>query len=181
MASRMSKKTWLIIVTLIIAILASIGIALSCNFFGPSDSTSASNETPDFTLPTLTGTDITLSDLKGTPVVLDFWTTVCHNCQAELPYFEAVAQQSEGEIEVIAIDVGESALTVQNFFGYVPTMIVALDENRKTFVNYCQNYNNPYEAVPFTIFIDSEGIVKYVKLGTFKNEAELLDTLHSVF
>jgi thiol-disulfide isomerase/thioredoxin len=181
MASRMSKKTWLIMVILIIAFLALVGIALSCGFFSPSDSTSASNETPDFTLPTLTGTDITLSDLEGTPVVLDFWTTVCHNCQAELPYFEDVAQQSEGEIEVIAIDVGESASTVQNFFGCEPTMIVALDENRKTFVNYCQNYDNPQRAVPFTIFIDSEGIVKYVKLGAFENEAELWDTLHSVF
>jgi thiol-disulfide isomerase/thioredoxin len=181
MASRMSKKTWLIMITLIIAVLALVGIALSCSFFGPSNSTPALNETPDFTLPTLTGANITLSELKGTPVVLHFWTTVCHTCVSELPYFEDVAQQSEGEIEVIAIDVRESVSTVQNFFSYEPTMIVALDENRETFLNYCRNYNDPQRTVPFTVFVDSEGIVKYAKLGPFENEAELWDTLHSVF
>jgi peroxiredoxin len=182
MANRMSKKTWLIMVTLIVVTLALVGIALSCSFFGPSDSTSASNETPDFTLPTLTGTDITLSDLKGTLVVLNFWTTVCHNCKAEMPYFEDVAHQSEGEIEVIAIDVGESASTVQEFFGdYEPPMPVALDSNKKVFLNYCRNYNNPQRGVPFTIFVDSEGVVKHVKLGGFTSEAELWDILHSVF
>jgi thiol-disulfide isomerase/thioredoxin len=188
MGNRMSRKTWLIMITLIITVLALVGIAPSCSFFSLSGSTSASNWTPasnetapDFTLPTLTGASITLSELKGTPVVLHFWTTDCHTCRSELPYFEDVAQQSEGEIEVIAIDVGQSVSTVQKFFSYEPTMIVALDENKKTFVNYCLNYNDPQRGVPFTLFVDSEGVVKYVQLGPFENEAALLDTLDSVF
>jgi thiol-disulfide isomerase/thioredoxin len=188
MASRMPKKTWSILITLVVTVLALVGIAPSCSFFSPSGSTSAlhwtpaSNETaPDFTLPTLTGANITLSELKGTPVVLHFWTTDCHTCRSELPYFEDVAQQSEGQIEVIAIDVGQNLSTVQKFFSYEPTMIVALDKNKKTLVSYCLEYNNPQRGAPFTIFIDSEGVAKYVQLGPFKNEAELWDALHSVF
>ena len=77
-------------VTFIITILALVGIALSCNLFGSADSTPALNETPDFTLPTMTVADITLSELKVTPVVLHFWTTVCHKCVSELPYLENV-------------------------------------------------------------------------------------------
>jgi thiol-disulfide isomerase/thioredoxin len=177
MAGRMSKKTWSKMITLIIAVLALVGITLSCNSPSPLGS-----KAPDFTLPTLTGANITLSELEGTPVVLNFWATWCPYCRDDLPYFEDVAQQSEGEIKVIAIDVGESAATVQNFFGeYEPTMIVALDENRGVFVNYCQNYNNARGSIPFTLFVDSEGLVKYTKVGAFASEAALWDVLHNVF
>ena len=173
MASRMSKK--LIRITLIIAVLALAGVALSCS------SSLLSQEAPDFTLPTMTGANITLSELEGTPVVLNFWATWCGPCRAELPYFEAVAQESEGEIKVIAINVGESASTVQTFFGdYEPTMIVALDENREVFVNYCQE-DNPRGYIPITFFVDSEGIVKHIKIGAFQTKTELWDTLDSVF
>ena len=174
MAGRMSK-TWLIRITLIIAVLTLVGGTLSCN------SSLLSEEAPDFILPTMTGSVITLSELEGTPVVLNFWATWCNPCREELPYFEAVAQESEGEIKVIAIDVGESASTVQTFFGdYEPTMIVALDENSEVFVSYCEK-DNPRRYLPITFFVDSEGIVQHIKIGAFTSEAELWDTLQSVF
>jgi thiol-disulfide isomerase/thioredoxin len=175
MAIRMSK-TWLIRVTLIIAVLALAGIALSCS------SSSSPSEAPDFTLPTLTGANITLSELEGTPVVLNFWSISCSWCRKQLPYLENVAQQSGGEIKVIAVNIVDNAASVQNFFGdYEPTMIIALDSNRETFVNYCQNYNNTRGAIPFTLFVDSEGMVQYVKIGAFSSEEEVWDKLHSVF
>jgi len=129
----------------------------------------------------MAGANITLSELEGTPVVLNFWASFCNPCRTELPYFEAVAQESEGEIGVIAMNVGESASTVQAFFGgYEPTMMVALDENGKTFVDYCRQ-DNPQWYIPITFFIDSEGIVQDIKIGAFANEAELWDTLNDVF
>jgi len=173
MASRMSKT--LIRITLIIVVLTIVGGALSCS------SSLLSQEAPDFTLPTMTGANITLSELEGAPVVINFWATTCGHCIVELPYFEAVAQESEGEIKVIAINVGQTASTVQTFFDdYEPTMIVALDKNGKVFMNYCQE-DNPRWYIPITFFIDSEGIVQYIKLGAFTSETELWDTLDSVF
>jgi len=185
MDSRMSKKTWLIRITLIITVLALVGGTLSCNSSSPSDSTLQSHEAPDFTLPTLTGANITLSELEGTPVVLNFWATWCGPCRSELPYFEAVAQENEGEIKVIAINVGESASSVQDYFQDhfgegEPTMIVALDGSGEVFVNYCQK-DNPQWYIPITFFIDSEGIVQYIKIGAFASEGELWETLDSVF
>ena len=182
MASIISKKTWLIMITLIITVPALVGIAVSCSFFGSSDSTSALNETPDFTLPTLTGADITLSELKGTPVVLNFWSICCPYCRQQLPYFEDVAQQGEGGIKVIAIDIYDSASEIQDFFGdHKPTMTIALDSNREAFADYCRAYNNALGSIPFTLFVDSEGIVKYAQRGAFTSEAALWDILHSVF
>jgi len=173
MASRMSKK--LIRITLMIAVLALVGVALSCN------SSLLSQEAPDFTLPTMTGANITLSELEGTPVVLNFWATTCPACVVELPYFEAVAQESGGEIKVIAINIGQSLSTIQTFFDdYEPTMIVALDGNTEVFQTYNQ-HDNPRWYIPITFFIDSEGIVQYIKIGAFQSKTELWDTLNDVF
>ena len=175
MASRMSKKNWLIRITLIIVVLALVGGALSC------DSSLLSQKAPDFTLPTLTGANITLSELEGTLVVINFWATNCPYCLEELPYFEAVAQGSEGAIKVIAINVGQSLSTVQTFFGeYEPTMIVALDTNGEVFVSYSEG-DNSRMYIPFTLFVDSEGIVQYIKVGAFQSETELWNALNSVF
>ncbi|MDH4300377.1 MAG: redoxin family protein, partial [Dehalococcoidia bacterium] len=89
---------------------------------------------------------------------------------------------AEGQIEVIAANIVDSAASVQSFFGdYEPTMIVALDENAEVFVNYCQNFGNSRGYIPFTLFIDSEGLVQYVKIGAFTSEEALWNTLHDVF
>ena len=172
MASRMSKKTRLIVVVLVIVIAAIVGIALSRNSSSPSDST----------LPIITWDETTLSTLEGTPVVLNFWSISCYWCRYHLPFLEAVAQQSGGEIKVIAVNVADNAASVQNFFGdYEPTMIIALDKNREAFADYCQKFDNPRGSIPFTFFIDSEGLVQYKKIGAFSSEEELWDTLDSVF
>jgi peroxiredoxin len=175
MASRVLRETWLVRVILIITIIALTGVAPSCS------SSLLSQEAPDFTLPTMTGANITLSDLEGTPVVLNFWATTCPHCLVELPYFEAVAQESDGGINVIAINVGESDSRVQDFFGdYEPTMVVALDETAEVFSNYSQE-DNPRGYIPITFFIDNEGIVQHIKIGAFQSETELWNTLHDVF
>ena len=172
MARRMSKKTRLIIVILVIAIVAIVGIALSRN----------SSSQSDLTLPIITWDETTLSALEGTPVVLNFWSISCYWCRQQLPYLENVAQLSEGEIKVIAVNIIDNAASVQHFFGdYEPTMIIALDKNRKAFVDYCLAYNNTRGGTPFTLFFDSEGVVQYVKIGAFTSEAQLWDTLGSVF
>jgi thiol-disulfide isomerase/thioredoxin len=181
MAIRMSKKTRLIVAIVIVAVVALVAIALSHNFSSPSDSTPQCQNATDFTLPTLTGANITLSELEGTPVVINFWSISCPWCRKQLPYLENVAQQSTGEIKVIAINMVDNAGSVQSFFGdYEPTMIVALDSNGETFVNYCQEYNNPRGSIPFTLFVDSEGLVQYVQVGAFASEAALWDKLSSV-
>jgi len=172
MAGKMSKKTWLIVAILIIAVGAIVGIALSGNSSSPSDGT----------LPIITWNETTLSTLEGTPVVLNFWSISCYWCRQQLPYLENVAQQNEGELKIIAINMRDSASQIQTFFGdYKPTMIIALDEHTEAFADYCLAYNNTRGAIPFTLFVDSEGIVQYAKIGAFQSETELWNTLHDVF
>jgi thiol-disulfide isomerase/thioredoxin len=56
----------------------------------------------------LGGEEIAFNSLlgTGTPVVLNFWAAQCPPCRAEMPWFENVARQFEGEVLLIGIDVG---------------------------------------------------------------------------
>jgi len=172
MVSKMSKKTWLIVAILLIAVGVIVGIVMSCNSSSPSD----------LTLPIITWNETSLSAFQGTPVVLNFWSIECSWCRYQLPFFEDVAQQNEGAIKFIAVNIVDNAASVQDFFSdYEPTMIIALDTNREAFADYCLAYNNTRGAIPFTLFVDREGIVQYAKIGAFTSETELWDTLHSVF
>jgi len=174
MAGKMSKKTWLIVILaiVIIAVGAAVGVTLNRNSASPSDST----------LSIITWNEASLTDLQGVPVVLNFWSIACSWCRYQLPFFEAVAQQSEGELKVIAINMANNAADIQKFFAdYQPAMTIAVDKNREAFRDYCVAYNNTGEYIPFTLFVDSEGIVQYVKTGAFASETQLWDTLSSVF
>jgi thiol-disulfide isomerase/thioredoxin len=169
---RMSKKTWIILAIVIVVIAAAVGIVLSRGSSSPSD----------LTLPIITWNETTLSTLEGTPVVLNFWSIGCPACRQQLPYLEAVAQQNEGELKVIAVNVADNAAGIQTFFGdYEPTMIIALDKNGEAFVDYSLAYNNTRGYIPFTLLIDSEGLVQHAKIGAFASEEALWNTLHDVF
>ena len=174
MAGRLSGVGLMVMVALIIAILV---LPLGCDSPNPSGT-----EAPDFTLPTLTGDNITLSEQKGTPVVLNFWSISCFYCRQQLPYLENVARQTGGEIKVIAVNIVDNATAVQAFFGdYEPAMVVALDDNREIFVGYCQSLDNSRGYIPFTLLVDTQGMVQYKKIGAFSSEEELWNTLHDVF
>jgi thiol-disulfide isomerase/thioredoxin len=167
----MSRKIWIILAIVIVAVGATVGITLSDNPANPSD----------FTLPIITWNGTTLSTLKGTPVVLNFWSIDCPYCVRQLPYLESAAKQSEGDLEVIAVNTRDSAPRIQSFFReYEPTMTIAVDENRQAFRDYCLAYNNTGGYIPFTLFIDSEGVVQGTRIGAFASEAQLWDTLNDV-
>lgn len=65
---------------------------------------------PDFTLETLSGESITLSELKGKKVILNFWATWCPPCKAEMPHMQEFYSKltDEDKVELIAINVTES-------------------------------------------------------------------------
>jgi len=57
---------------------------------------------PDFTLSVLDGDTVTLSELRGEAVVLNFWAPWCGPCRAEVPQFSRFAR-SNPEVTVLGI------------------------------------------------------------------------------
>jgi cytochrome c biogenesis protein CcmG, thiol:disulfide interchange protein DsbE len=71
---------------------------------------------PDFTLQSLDGQAVALSDYRGQVVLLNFWATWCEPCKLEMPIFDQ-AQQSVGPqgLQVLAVNFDEPAAEVQAF------------------------------------------------------------------
>jgi cytochrome c biogenesis protein CcmG/thiol:disulfide interchange protein DsbE len=154
-------RKWLVKAGLIVAMFSIVAGATSCTGTGPE----VGKQAPDFTLGTMAGTEITLSELRGMPVVLNFWDTVCSPCHYQLAYLEQAAEQSGGEIAIIAVDIGEPLSRIEQFFGdYNLHFTVALDTNAQVSYKYNVRYT------PTTFFIDSTGVIRAIKIGASETE-----------
>lgn len=123
---------------------------------------------PDFSLVTLTGEEVTLSDFRGRqPVVLNFWATWCPPCRAEIPFFQSASRKYNGQVAVLGIDDGEPRATVAPFVTEMGmTYPVPLDEESVVSRRYRVN------SLPSTFFIDRDGVVQQVHIGII-NQAVL--------
>jgi peroxiredoxin len=127
---------------------------------------------PDFTLPTLGGPEITLSDFQGSYVVLNFWSTNCPPCVAEMGYFEVVGKQHPDELAILTVDIRESDSKVSDFFGDGErSFIAALDKAGEVASTYGIRYT------PTTFFIDTEGNVPYAKVGAFSSQQHFEESI----
>lgn len=122
----------------------------------------AGNKAPDFTAELIDGSSLALSDLKGKPVIINFWATWCGPCVREMPAFERLKEDFGDEIGIIAVNCGDDADTVKDFVdenGY--TFPVALDENYEVAMLY------PSNSIPYTVVLDTNGKITHVSTGAY--------------
>ena len=78
--------------------------------------TETSELATNFTLLDLENKEFSLSDFKGKPVILFFWTTWCPYCRGELKQLNTIhAQFLQNSVELVVINVEESADKIQRF------------------------------------------------------------------
>ncbi|MBA2677028.1 MAG: TlpA family protein disulfide reductase [Ktedonobacteraceae bacterium] len=73
---------------------------------------------PNFTLTTVDGQKMSLSDYRGRPVMLNFWMINCEGCQYEMPGMEKVYSRRQGaqkDLVVLGIDASDSATDIKQF------------------------------------------------------------------
>ncbi len=122
----------------------------------------ASFPAPDFTVPTLSGTSIRLSDLQGKVVLLNFWATWCVPCRTEMPTLEALYHRYKDRgLEVLAVNLDMlSTAGVEAFVKEVRvTFRIALDPSWST----AQVYR--VVGLPTTYLIDRRGNVAVREVG----------------
>lgn len=126
---------------------------------------------PDFTLTTLDGNQVSLSQYRGQKVVLNFWASWCSPCKIELPHIQEVYDKLKdgGEVAVITVAGGESDENeIRDFIkmkGF--TFPVLLDSTESAF----NRYN--LTSIPKTFFLDKNGVIKKVQLGMFTSAGEI--------
>lgn len=129
---------------------------------------------PPFELPGLTETVISTTDLRGRPMVINFWATWCAPCRAEMPMLEAAWQRYGAQVIVLGVDVGENQAQVAEFVDELGISFpIALDSDR-TITNA---YN--VRGLPTTYFVDSNGIIRHLYPGQLNSAifAEGLETI----
>lgn len=127
----------------------------------------------DFTLNTLDGNPVSLSDFKGRIVFLNFWATWCGPCEREIPTLQEFTREqarTQGDAVVLAVDMQETQEDVRRFLDArsVTSLLVLLDETGEVSDQYGV-FN-----LPVTFVIDRDGVVRYPKYGEVT-----LDELHA--
>lgn len=135
---------------------------------------------PDFTLTTLSGETVTLSELKGKKVMLNFWASWCGPCKAEMPHMEQYykKQKDSDNIEVIAVNLTSAERkgleAVESFVdAYSLTFPIPLDEDGQVMKNY------EVITIPTTYLIGTDGTVAQMIRGPMDEETmrDLIDQI----
>jgi peroxiredoxin len=142
------------------------GLGAASDAERPSDVGSLlGNPAPDFSVKLLArrGAQLSLNDLRGQVVVVDFWGTYCGPCKQEMPKLQALsAKYSSAGLRVIGVSEDEPE-DKDKILGFADAhgakFAIAWDEDRSVAHRY-----KP-DTMPSSYTIDRRGIVRYVHVG----------------
>ena len=134
------------------------------------------DKAPDFTVEMFNGEKITLSQLKGKVVLINFWATWCPPCRQELKVVEKeLINRFKGKDFVfLPISRGEAKKTVEAFRkqnGY--TFPMGLDPKQTIYKKYASNY------IPRNFVVGKDGKVIYTSVGFTPEEfKEMIEVIN---
>lgn len=126
---------------------------------------------PDFTLETLDGETITLSELRGQPILVNLWASWCPPCRQEMPAMQRMYEEFSAQgFTILAVNTTfqDNLTDTQAFvseFGL--TFPILLDRDGQV----SDRYN--LRALPSSFFIDRDGVIQEVVIGGPMAEALL--------
>ena len=132
----------------------------------------------DFTTPTFDGGEFHLADTRGKIVFINLWGTYCTPCVQELPEFESLLNEHEGEIAMLAV---HSPMTGEEEpQDYVKSkgwddwkLSFALDDEEDETIFTIVNGSS---TLPQTIVLNRRGEVIYNRVGSVT--PEMLEALY---
>jgi peroxiredoxin len=116
---------------------------------------------PDFTLKSMRGKNIKLSELAGNVILLNFWASWCGPCRTEMPLLNELQNRYEPlGFTVLGVNVEEDSSPAKTFLAKTPVEFPILLDNRN-------EVSKRYDvlAMPTTVMIDRNGKVRYLHKG----------------
>lgn len=131
---------------------------------------------PDFQFQSPEGQATSLGNLRGKPVILNFWATWCYPCVYEMPYLQQVHEEWAAEgLVLLAINIGGTSSQVKHFLqSHNLSLPVLLDTKQDVARRYGIQY------IPTTFFIDKDGVIKAVRVGAFPNKEAIESDLNEI-
>lgn len=126
---------------------------------------------PEFELTALTGQTSRLSDLVGKAVIINFWTSWCAPCQAEMPVLQSVYERfSEQGLIILAVN-----STTQDDPGSASAFVTSRGLTFPILMDSSGVVTKQYQvrAFPTTYFVDRTGRIRDFAVGGPLNEAYL--------
>ena len=127
---------------------------------------------PDFTLADLKGEKVSLSDLKGKVVLLNFWGTWCGPCKREIPDFVSLSKKhKKNGLEIIGVTLSSgSPKKIQDFsekwnINYTLLTDINGNETQSVTARYGQVTSQPITGIPTTFIIDRDGYIRQRYVG----------------
>ena len=130
-------------------------------------------EAPDFTVQDAEGNDVKLSDMRGRPVVLNFWASWCPPCKGEMPDFNKVYGELGEDIQFMMVCIVDgSRETVKTGASFISDSGYSFP----VFFDVTQEAGTVYavRSIPTTYFIDAEGYLITGAEGAINEETLLL-------
>jgi len=160
------------ILTSILVLMTLVLVIVGCSSPAPQ----VGKQAPDFQLPNLDGQSTSLSDFQGKPILLNFWAVRCPPCRFEMPFIQGIFEgQSDTGLVILAINIGETAATVEDFVTSSNLSFpVLLDTNQDVALEY------NIRAIPTTFLINKDGVIQEMKVGAFSNMIEIKKSLSKI-
>jgi cytochrome c biogenesis protein CcmG/thiol:disulfide interchange protein DsbE len=116
---------------------------------------------PGFTLSTPDGQPVSLTELRGQVVLVNFWATWCPPCRAEMPAIQAAYERYGPQgFTVLAVTADEDLPAVRAFFAERGlTFPALLDHDGAVHEGYLAS------TLPSSFFVDREGVIRAVQHG----------------
>ena len=126
-----------------------------------TNSFSAQHIAPDFTLPQLSGQQLTLSDYRGKVVLLDFWATWCEPCRVETPFLVDLQNKYRDQgLQIIGVSMDDTRDPVPGFYQQFKMNYPVVMGNAKTGEEY-----GGVLGLPIAFLIDREGRIQKKHMG----------------
>ncbi|HXH22330.1 MAG TPA: TlpA disulfide reductase family protein [Dehalococcoidia bacterium] len=116
---------------------------------------------PDFEISPPEGPRFRLSDLRGRPVLINFWATWCGSCLSEMPVIKQL-QEERGldTFAVLAVNAGETPRQAQEFIDFLEApFLYGLDIDMRVTDAY------GVYGLPLSVFVDASGVVQALYRG----------------
>ena len=132
---------------------------------------------PEFALQDTEGNTHRLSDYRGKPVIINFWTTWCPPCREELPSMNRAWHLLEKEgIAMLALNMGENEDAIFIFSADYPTDFpILMDQSGEVIEQW------PVKGLPTTYVIAPDGTIAYRAIGSREwDDKVLLDAVRAL-
>ena len=126
----------------------------------------------NFSLKTRDGKTVTLADLKGKPVLLNFWATWCTPCKVEMPWFEEFSKKySPQGLVVVGVDEDDEANTPKVQQDITSTVKnLGVDYTILMTDHKIDNQYGGMDMLPTTFYIDRNGVIQAQAVGLAPKE-----------